>query len=71
MPCTVLPGGVIACSRRKNRCSVPGCRGACVALCDFALASGRTCDRAMCLVHRTRVGPNRDYCPAHAPAGDR
>lgn len=40
-------------------------------LCDFALTgkkAGQTCDAPLCDRCATRVGPNRDYCPAHARA---
>ncbi len=70
MPCDILPGGVIACSRGRRRanCDSPGCTSAHVALCDWPLKgdkAGRTCDRKMCGRHRHPVGSDRDYCNAH------
>jgi hypothetical protein len=56
---------------RARRCSVPDCKQPQAALCDAPVErAGRraTCDASMCAGHRTRVGPNRDRCPAHAPA---
>ena len=63
---------VIACVGRWGRqrpmlCSTEGCRHEMVALCDEPTAPRRTCDRPMCTEHRTRVGRDRDRCPAHAP----
>jgi len=34
--------------------------------CDWPVAEGKTCDARMCPDHATKVGPDRDYCPAHA-----
>lgn len=45
----------------RERC----CRWA-TTLCDFPVGEGKTCDRPMCKRHATSVGPDRDYCPAHA-----
>jgi hypothetical protein len=75
MPCTPFrdaAGNIvgIACSRGRLAapCQEPGCTSPHVALCDYPLegaAKGRTCDRRMCVRHRHRVGPNRDYCSTH------
>lgn len=72
MPCNVIrdENGIraIACSRgRREYCDT--CRRPSVALCDFKVKRGgkeATCDRRMCAQHRTNVGPDMDYCPAHA-----
>ncbi len=37
-----------------------------VALCDFEVRAGKTCDRPVCALHRHEVGPDRDYCAGHA-----
>lgn len=34
-------------------------------LCDFVTASGRTCDRPLCVKHTTRVAAGVDHCPDH------
>lgn len=66
------PIGAFICSRgRRQRepCTVPGCRGDGVVLCDFVLRgpkAGRTCDRRVCRGHAKNVGPDKDYCPVHA-----
>lgn len=62
---------VHACTRgqRRQRCGVPGCDRPQAALCDEPVERKGvrgTCDASMCETHRTRVGPNRDRCPAHA-----
>jgi hypothetical protein len=58
----------IVCTRgtTKAACDTPGCQRVHMALCDYPLANGKTCDRKMCDGHRKPVGANRDYCPAHA-----
>jgi len=72
MPCKVIAAGdggvIIACSRGQQRqrcaCGRPADR-----LCDYPLRgakAGQTCSRPICSRCATRVGPNRDYCPAHA-----
>lgn len=72
MPCKTIVMGdgvtVIACSRgqSRKRCK---CGRPADLLCDFPLSgakSGKTCDMPICRSCATRVGPNRDYCPAHA-----
>lgn len=59
----------IVCSRgqRHARCSVPGCDRASVALCDYQLKAGRTCDARLCAAHRGSESGARDvdHCPAH------
>ena len=37
-------------------CQVNGCYEDHVALCDYAVSDGKTCDKRMCEAHRTRVG---------------
>jgi transcriptional regulator with XRE-family HTH domain len=39
-----------------------GCGEMAVALCDFPIAGGGTCDKPICAEHGKRVGPDRDYC---------
>jgi hypothetical protein len=34
-------------------------------LCDFPIAPGKTCDKAMCEEHRRVVAPGVDYCRDH------
>jgi hypothetical protein len=73
-PCDVIADGkagiIIACSRggrARQRCCI--CGGTATVLCDYPLRGekvGQTCDLPLCRKHTTRVGPNRDYCPAHA-----
>lgn len=63
-----VPGGhAIVCSRgrrRRRKCDV--CDRASVAQCDADLGRGRTCDRHLCDIHATAVGPDLDLCPTHA-----
>mgnify|MGYP001561521056 CR=1 FL=1 len=76
MPCNKvsIPGGgfAIVCSRggrgRAAPCGEAGCAAPHVALCDFPMPGGGTCDRRMCDAHRKHVGKNRDHCPEHAGA---
>lgn len=54
---------------RRPTCKVPNCGRPQAALCDFPIdrrGKRGTCDASMCEEHRTKVGPNRDHCPAHA-----
>lgn len=57
----------IACNRgeRPKPCGVPNCDRVRVALCDFKLKTGKTCDAPLCGMHRFQVGPDLDYCPVH------
>lgn len=62
-------GFVCVRGQRRKLCGVPSCGRPQVALCDHPVERGGrrgTCDASMCEAHRTRVGPNRDHCPAHA-----
>jgi hypothetical protein len=52
----------------KTLCEVSGCDEDHMALCDYPVADGKTCDKRMCEVHRTRAGNNIDYCPDHRAA---
>lgn len=68
-----LPNGglVIICGPRGRiaGCQTPGCNKIHTTLCDYPLEgpkAGTTCDRKMCDSCATSVGPDRDYCPAHA-----
>jgi len=70
MGCVVIrpkAGGVmIVCSRGKN--SVTPCRQCgdfAVALCDWPVGSGKTCDVPLCDEHRHPIGENLDLCPVH------
>ena len=38
--------------------------------CDFKMPDGKTCDRLMCSDCAHRVGPDLDWCPAHAAQVD-
>jgi len=52
----------------KTLCEVSGCDEDHLALCDYPVADGKTCDKRMCEAHRTRAGSNIDYCPDHRAA---
>jgi hypothetical protein len=74
-----LPGGVaaIVCSRsrRRPKCSEPGCDAPGEFQCDAPVAGKKsgTCDRYMCRAHRVPRRPGIDFCPGHAsmsPRGD-
>jgi hypothetical protein len=64
-------GGGFFCTRGPQaRCSSCNKRLA-SKLCDFDLTgakAGSTCDRKLCAGCAVVVGPERDYCPAHARA---
>lgn len=66
-----LPGGGHAFVRfagRRPRAKPCACCGAASTLqCDFPLLHGGTCDAFLCRRCGVTVGPNRDYCPLHAP----
>jgi len=75
MTCHVVKVGgftSIVCTRGERPpapCSVPGCGRTHEILCDHPLKgtrSGKTCDAKLCRAHAVNVGPDRDYCPAHA-----
>lgn len=52
---------------RKCRCGAPATK-----LCDWPKLSGNgTCDRAVCDACAVNVGPDRDYCPAHAKMAEK
>lgn len=52
----------------ESVCQVSGCYEDRVALCDYPVGNGKTCDRRICRTHRTRAGENIDYCPDHRAA---
>jgi hypothetical protein len=58
----------ISCTRgESSKCSKCGARS--TKLCDFPLTGhlkGQTCDRKLCARCAVKMGPNRDFCPAHA-----
>lgn len=65
------PITIITCRRSalRVRCSIEGCIREHTKLCDFPLKgrkAGKTCDKKLCDEHATKVGPDRDCCPAHA-----
>lgn len=41
------------------------CCGISVALCDFPMPSGGTCDMPLCVEHAHEAGPDRHLCPTH------
>jgi hypothetical protein len=52
---------------RCSVCHVPDTL-ATMRLCDWrAPGKRKTCDRPVCVEHAMRVGPEKDYCPTHAP----
>jgi hypothetical protein len=68
MPCNYYNLGngisVIACSRGGKKCA---CGNHYTKLCDYPVKTlSGTCDRPLCSKCSVSVGPNRDYCPAHA-----
>lgn len=73
MPCNLkpLPGGghAIVCTRGRRPIVCVTCRRPGNILCDYPVTrDGKpgTCDRPCCRQHAVSVGPNRDYCLAHA-----
>ena len=73
MPCNIknLPGGgyAVICSRGARSKPCVTCGKAHQVLCDYPVTrNGKpgTCDRACCRQHAVSVGPDRDYCLAHA-----
>lgn len=70
MRCTFLGNGMIVCgtSRRQQKCQVSGCSAHSSKQCDYPMPKGGTCDRYLCGGHAENVGPELDYCPAHARA---
>lgn len=41
------------------------CCGISMALCDFPMPSGGTCDMPLCVEHAHEAGPDRHLCPTH------
>lgn len=75
MQCRTIAAGpgmtAIVCGSRTRRapCSVPGCGRPHTKLCDAPVnrkAKPGTCDAKLCDAHATKLGPERDICPAHA-----
>jgi hypothetical protein len=55
----------------KTLCEVSCCDEDHMALCDYPVGDGKTCDKRMFEVHRTRAGNNMDYYPDHRAAAAR
>jgi len=51
---------VVGIGERRHRCDDVS-----EFLCDWRVAPGRTCDRALCAAHAIEVGKNKHYCPEH------
>ena len=72
MPCLpfTLPGGArgILCTRtRRPRCA---CGTVATLQCDApSKRRSGTCDRHLCAICATEVGPDRHLCPQHATSG--
>jgi hypothetical protein len=72
MPCEIVPwgdGAMIMCGRGLKmapKCWVRHCKLSSTKECDWPIAEGKTCDRAICNGHADEVGPNKHYCPAHS-----
>lgn len=65
-----LPGGgsaIVCMSKPAKACQVCGQRIAGYQ-CDALLGKGKTCDKYLCSNCRHHVGPDLDFCPAHAAA---
>lgn len=64
-----LPDGTIAmvCGprRRSAPCQVPRCSATSSKLCDWPTDGKKTCDLKLCAGCATKIGPDRDLCPAH------
>jgi hypothetical protein len=59
-------GGVIVCTRSNLRFrSCRYCGRFTTILCDFPIASGKTCDAPVCVDCSTPVGEDKDYCKVH------
>jgi hypothetical protein len=61
-----VTGWVCSRGRAQHRCK---CGRSATHQCDFPLKgskAGGTCDRWLCAKCAVHVGPNLDYCPAHA-----
>lgn len=70
MPCTPFrttdgTTGIVCTSRRRPRCSVPGCNAPSGFQCDHRVKSGKTCDRHLCAAHAHQVGDDMHLCPTH------
>ncbi len=74
MPCNVYRSDdgeitAIVCSRGRQSRKLCSCGRPATLLCDWPLAgpkAGKTCDRPICTRCASHVGPDRDYCQAHA-----
>jgi hypothetical protein len=54
---------------RRGNVSASQCIRTATKLCDYPLGNGKTCDKPLCDCCAVNVGPDRDYCPKHARAG--
>lgn len=74
MPCNVYHSDdgqitAIVCSRGRQPRKLCSCGRKATLLCDWPLAgpkASKTCDRPICARCAAHVGPDRDYCQAHA-----
>ena len=65
---TPMGRGIISMQVRKSElCECGRLR---VALCDYPVGGGKTCDRPICEKCRTHVGKDTDYCKTHSGAAD-
>jgi len=64
-------GFAIVCgSRRGRRARCEFCKNPHAKLCDYEVASGKTCDAKICASCAKSIGPDRDLCPRHAKRGE-
>lgn len=64
-----FPGGAaIVCSRRPPRCAWCSPAKPSAFLCDWKVAKGRTCDKAICSAHAKEVAKDKHLCPEHQKA---
>ena len=72
MACELVnfPGGgsAIICGPRRRRKPCFYCRAPADWLCDWIHVDGITCDRSICVDHRSNQGQEIDYCLEHVKA---
>jgi hypothetical protein len=72
MPCNHIDLGngvtAIVCRGKQRTKPCVTCGRAGTILCDYPVSSNKsgTCGRPCCRQHAVNVGPDRDYCLAHA-----